>query len=349
MDDLSLTTAFLADKTKEELIALLQAREPARAEPPSTEFSNDLEDVIHALFDDSMIPMIMVDETGRFRRTNRAFKDLTGHEDADLLLQTIGHNTHPDDRREVENLRNGLQDGRPIPQALDKRIVCKDGSILNCKIRRLIIRDQKGAVKFMVSEIIDLTDQLRQTQELQRHRTLFEAVFWDMADALLFVNPDRTIRMYNSACARLFGFNEHEMIGKSTLTNYADPEEFERQGRLHYNTDASGRIEPHTEMFRRKDGSVFAGETIGTIVRDEDGTLIGFMGLVRDVTDRDKSHRALVESERRFQDFAQAGAYRFWETDVEGRYTYLSRANKYFPNSEELLIGRYQYRSPNFH
>ena len=348
MDDFNLTTAVLADKTKEELIALVQAQRRAEANVPSSELARDLEDVIHALFDDSMIPMIMVDEKGQFRRINRAFRDLTGYDETDLLSQTLGHHTHPADHAEVEEVRRSLQDGGTITQALDKKLVCKDGSVLSCKIKRLIIRDPTGAVKFMVSEIVDLTDQLRQTRELQRHRTLFEALFWDMADALLFVNPDRTIRMYNSAFARLFGYNERELIGKSTLTNYADAEAYARQGRLHYNPDAKDRIEPYTELFRRKDGSIFAGETIGSVVRDDEGTLLGFMGLVRDVTDREKAHRTLVESERRFQDFAQAGAYRFWETNVEGRYTYLSPSNKYFPNSEELLIGRYQYKSPNF-
>ena len=350
MDDFNLTPDVLLTKTKDELIEIVRSLTVARgryAPAPVSDGLYNFEDVIQGLFHDSMIPMIMVDESGNFAHVNRAFEDLSGYSAADLLGHKIGYHTHPSDHAEVDDVRRGLESGGDISEAAEKKIVRKDGSVMNCKVKRLLIRDKSGTVKYLISEIVDLTVLQNQSLELQRQRTLFETMFWDMPDALVFVNPDRTIRMCNSSFSSLFGYGPGELDGASTLVLYADPEEYRRQGA--YNRAAGRQVEMHVQEFRRKDGTTFLGENIGAMVRDPDGTLIGGIGLVRDVTDRDKAHRALVESERRFQDFAQAGAYRFWETDVDGRYTYLSPANKYFPNSGELLIGRNQFKSPNFH
>ncbi len=348
MDDYNLTPDALQTKTKEELLEIVRALRAAQAGAVSapSDGTYDFEDVIQGLFDDSMIPMIMVDGQGRFRRINRAFSDITGYEERDLLGGMIGDNTHPSDHAEVDEVRRGLQSGASFSDVAEKKIVRKDGSAMACRVKRLRIRDQSGATKFLISEIVDLTAQRNQTVELFRQRTLFETLFWEMPDALVFLKPDRTIRMYNAAYAELFGYGATELNGQSTRQLFATEEAYELRGRL--TQEADRRIEPHLQEFRRKDGSVFIGENIGAVVRDHDGTMLGLIGLVRDVTDRDQAHRALVESENRFQDFARAGAYRFWETGIDGRYTYLSPANRWFPNSEELLIGREQFLSPNF-
>jgi PAS domain S-box-containing protein len=352
MDDFNLTPDILQTKTKEELIEIVRAQRSAHERARSsqsgskTESTYNIEDVIHGLFDHSMIPMIMVDESGRFQRINRAFKEVTGYEDSDILGRTLGDNTHPADHDEVDVVRRGLQSGSAFSDVAEKKIIRKDGSVMSCRVKRLLIRDQSGATKFLISEIVDLTDQQNQMLELYRQRTLFETLFWEMPDALVFLDPDRIVKMYNTAYANLFGYDSHELIGHSTRGLFATEEEYQLRGR--YTAEAERRIEPHLQQFRRKDGTIFVGENIGAVVRDQDGAVLGIIGLVRDVTDHDKAHRALVESERRFQDFARAGAHRFWETGLDGRYTYVSPANRWFPNSEELLIGREQLRSPNF-
>ena len=77
-----------------------------------------------------MIPMIMVDESGRFQRINRAFKEVTGYEDSDILGRTLGDNTHPADHDEVDVVRRGLQSGSAFSDVAEKKIIRKDGSVM---------------------------------------------------------------------------------------------------------------------------------------------------------------------------------------------------------------------------
>ena len=229
MDEFNLTPDALRAKTKDELIEIVRALRPAPGAISPARFSDatySFEDVIHGLFEESMIPMIMVDEAGHFVRINRAFKDLTGYEDSDLIGRFIGENTHPADHAEVDGVRRGLQSGGAISEVAEKKILRKDRSVMSCKVKRLILRDQTGAAKFLISEIVDLTDHQQQKQELYRQRTLFETLFWEMPDALIFLNPDRKIRMCNSAFSRLFGYADGELVGQSTRILYADSDEY---------------------------------------------------------------------------------------------------------------------------
>ncbi len=54
-------------------------------------------------------------------------------------------------------------------------------------------------------------------------------------------------------------------------------------------------------------------------LRDDDGGVVGLMGITQDVTERRAVERRLRKSEARFRDFADTAADMFWETDAEQR------------------------------
>ena len=57
------------------------------------------------------------------------------------------------DLDDVDGVRRGLSSGGPIAEVAEKKILRKDGSTMSCRVKRLIIRDQSGAAKFMISRI----------------------------------------------------------------------------------------------------------------------------------------------------------------------------------------------------
>ena len=149
--------------------------------------------------------------------------------------------------------------------------------------------------------IHDITDWKAAEEEIQRQQTLFEAVFRDVPDAMVLTDPNRQIIMANPAVTRTFGYAAAEVLGKETAVLYESREEFDRQGKIRFNLSAGDSRKPYFVSYRRKNGEVFPGETVGTPIRDRHGDVLGFVGVIRDISERVEADAALKDGEARLR------------------------------------------------
>lgn len=145
----------------------------------------------------------------------------------------------------------------------------------------------------------DITDSKQASAELERQQVLFEAIFRDTPDAMALTNTNRDVVMCNPAFTRTFGYQADEIIGQSTAVFYESAEIWQRQGKERYNLDAKAVTKPYTTNYRRKSGEVFPSETVGSPIRDRSGNVIGYIGIMRDITERLKVEEVARKSESR--------------------------------------------------
>ena len=88
---------------------------------------SEAEERFRRAFDDSQVGMGLVSPAGRFQRVNRAFCELTGYPERELLGRTFSEITHPDDvEAELDALRE-LLDGERYGYRAEKRYIHADG------------------------------------------------------------------------------------------------------------------------------------------------------------------------------------------------------------------------------
>ena len=143
-----------------------------------------------------------------------------------------------------------------------------------------------GQIDGFFALIFDITERKAAKAELEREKSLFESVVRSVPDALMLATLDRVISFCNPGVKRVFGCEPHELIGQPTSILYADPEDHERQGKVRFHAEADEHFELSEIEFRRKNGERFIGEMVGTIVRRTDGQPEGFLGLIRDISQR---------------------------------------------------------------
>jgi PAS domain S-box-containing protein len=157
-----------------------------------------------------------------------------------------------------------------------------------------------------VSEYIrDISEQKKAENALARSRAEFQAIFNSIADGIVFADLDRRIVMVNPAAGAMFGYAPEEMLGRTTAFLYASPEDYEEQGRQRYHMGSQPAQQTFEVKYRRRDGSLFPCETMGTSVQDAQGHIIGFVAIHRDISQRKRSEEALRRSEATLRSFRQ--------------------------------------------
>jgi PAS domain S-box-containing protein len=128
------------------------------------------------------------------------------------------------------------------------------------------------------------------------HRLLVESV---RDYAIFALDPQGYVLSWNAGAQRLKGYTSREIIGKHFSTFYPPekvaekfPEyELEMAARLGQFEDEGWRV--------RKGGSLFWASVLITAIRQEDGTLVGFAKVTRDLTDRREAQAREIEVARK--------------------------------------------------
>ncbi len=161
----------------------------------------------------------------------------------------------------------------------------------------------------------------RHQHDIQRKNAELETILRSTPEAIIFTDPNRRIVMINQAFTSLFGYDSAEIAGLSPRIYYDNPADYEKQGRLRYNLEAGVNTEPYEITYRRKNGSLFLGETVGTIVKNAAGHTFGFFVVIRDVTETRRMQKALAESENRLRLLIDSMVDHVLTMDTEGSLT----------------------------
>jgi PAS domain S-box-containing protein len=137
--------------------------------------------------------------------------------------------------------------------------------------------------------------------------------------AIYMLEPTGHIATWNAGARRFKGYEAGEIIG-SHFSAFFTPEDkaSDLPGRILRTAAEQGRFE--SEGWRvRKDGTRFWAQVVVDPIRAEDGTLLGFAKITRDVTERREAQRALFQSEQRFRMLVQGVRdYAIYMLDPDG-------------------------------
>jgi PAS domain S-box-containing protein len=138
-------------------------------------------------------------------------------------------------------------------------------------------------------------------KEIFQRKSEFEAIFKSITDAIVFVDKERKAVMINPSFTKIFGYKIEELLGQTTQIIYANPEEFTKQGEVRYSEEVIINKPVYEIEYRRKDGTVFPAETLGAQVRDSKGQIIGFLGVIRDITPKKEIEKEKAELENKLR------------------------------------------------
>ena len=145
----------------------------------------------------------------------------------------------------------------------------------------------------------------------------FQTMFKALSEAVILADTHLRIQMLNPAALNLFSYQPTEIIGQPTAILYASEAEYERQGRRRFNLSAAEQRERYEVNYRRRNGEEFIGETVGTVVKGDTGEIIGFLAIIRDLTQQKQTERQLQNTEYLMQKISEATPNLFYIYDLQ--------------------------------
>ena len=206
---------------------------------------------------------------------------------------------------------------------MDYRVRRADGLVSWVLDRTVVVRDEGGDVASFDKYILDITGRKEVERALRHSEQRYRAVVEDQTELVCRYRPDGVVLFVNEAYCRYFGRGREELEGHSYMPMI--PEEDHAETRAYLAT--LGRDNPMSSRRHRVlkgDGEVRWQEWTSRAMLDDEGRVVEFQGVGRDVTDILRAEEARRRSELKYRTVAEfTSDWEFW-LGPDWRFEYIS-------------------------
>ncbi len=265
-------------------------------------------------------------------------------EDGNLWLSSI----HPDDFERVtqEHTRAKASSER---FTVEYRILTSDGTTRFIRDDAFLVNDAHGQPLYWQGLKFDITDGTLRERALESRQLEYQHLVEQAQDGIVAADSADRITFANSAFCAMVGRPAHDVVG-AYATAFIHPDDLPvmRGHRNHQVHQADELLRYECRLLRSDDAVRMVDVNVSP--RLEGGTVVGWQAILRDVTERVNTDRALRESERRLRDVLDhipAVTYTYTVDDVmdDARIDFSPRIREVLGVSAQMVATWTQWRA----
>ena len=205
---------------------------------------------------------------------------------------------HPADRPLIDQVyKNTIDSGEPfefqcrvlLPPDAKERIVLVKGDA---------IKGADGAVTRLMGTAQDITARKRLEHALFESEARCKNIFERAPVGIVVVGPEERCTTTNSAWARMTGYGAEE-LAQMTWLELTHPDDRAESLRIVASADA-GNLDEFVldKRYVRRNGEVFWARTVGAVLRDETGAVMGRIAIIEDISEKKGAELRRAEHRR---------------------------------------------------
>lgn len=166
---------------------------------------------------------------------------------------------------------------------MDSVNITKDGRIIPIRVRFRIVKDSEGNTIRIIGANQDITERVKVEQELRERESLLRTLLNSIPDLIFYKDVDGLYLGCNEAFAEFAGLAEADLVGKTDFDMFPqDVAAFFREQDVAMMEQGQSRS--NEEWVTYPDGRHVLLDTLKTPFYDENGNLLGLIGISRDMT-----------------------------------------------------------------
>jgi len=226
---------------------------------------------------------------------NDAVETVFGHKQTKIYpeIQWWRDHLHPDDRDRVVAGVQAVLDAGGTSWTDQYRYQRADGTYANVMDRGYIARDNAGVPQRMIGAMTDITEKSRSEAAIRFQAQLLNAV----QQAVVATDPDGIVIFWNKFAEKLYGWAAEEAVGKQI--EELTPSPFLRDHAAEIvERGAAGESWTGEFLVQGKSGKPFPALLTTSPVRDQRGSVLGYVRVSIDLTERRNLEEQFRQSQK---------------------------------------------------
>ena len=248
------------------------------------------EEKYRSLIEHASDGIVITDLEGIILEVNNSIKNIIGFSEEEMIGCHLAQYLPETDLVNTSLRINELMQGKSL--LYERQLIKKDGTIIDVEIN-----SKMASSHTLIGFIRDITERKKHENVLQYQARLLESV----SDAITSLDINRCIVSWNKACEDLFGFTNHEVIGKRIpeLITFEYP--YTNNETVFEQVFTEGKWKGEFNFIHPKSGEKVHLLSCINLLKNKEGGISGFIITSNNITERKKADEILQQSEKKYK------------------------------------------------
>jgi PAS domain S-box-containing protein len=252
-----------------------------------------------SVFENTGTATIIVEDDMTISKINAKAEEMAGYSKAEIegKMKTSDFVAAEDLGKIAEyHTARGKQNGL-YPSEYTFKLLDKNGSTKNVFIQTSLIPDTNKSI----ASIIDITSRVQAENALRRSEEKYRNILENIEEGYFEIDLVGNLTFFNSSLGKIMGHSAEELT-RINYKQYSGPEPVEKIIQVFNQISRTRHPLVLADLdINWKDGRVITIDLSATPIKDADGKIIGFRGLMRDVSERKRSEQERRKLEKKLQ------------------------------------------------